>query len=379
MDEISREAVTTSGVPPKRNVSGRRRTLRWLAPVGAAGVVALVASGALSADAKPNLPPQTAAQLLASVGRAEVAGFSGTVVEKASLGLPQLPNLGGDSSSTGLLGMLSGSHTSRIWYAGPTKQRIALLGALGEQDVFRDGRELWQWDSDTKNATHTVLPAGAAKVPTPAETATMTPSQAAEQALQMIDPTTAVSTDSAEMVAGRAAYTLVLSPKDAKSRVGSVRISLDGKTKVPLGVQVIARGATQPALDVSFTRIDFSTPSDDFFSFAPPPGANVKQSADQPKAPVATPEPKVAAESYQTIGNGWTTVAKLTGVPSLADLGKQSKDAAAVLGGLPTVSGTWGTGRLFSSALINALFTSDGRVFVGAVDPDVLYQAAGQK
>ena len=44
--------------------------------------------------------------------------------------------------------MLSGSHTARVWYAGPTKQRFALLGTLGETDVFHDGTDLWQWDSD---------------------------------------------------------------------------------------------------------------------------------------------------------------------------------------------------------------------------------------
>ncbi|HEY2043043.1 MAG TPA: hypothetical protein VGH11_10240 [Jatrophihabitans sp.] len=360
------------------NSAGQRRALRWLVPVGAAGVVAVIASGALSASANPNLQPQTAAQLLAAISNAEVAGFSGTVVEKASLGLPQLPNIGGQSPNTGLLGMLTGSHTSRIWYGGQTKQRVAMLDSLGEQDVFRNGTQLWQWDSNSRTAVHTLLPADAGKASPPA-TSTLTPDQAAKQALSMIDPSTKVSTDSTSVVAGRSAYTLVLTPRDTRSRVGSVRISVDGKTKIPLGVQLIARGKDKPALDVAFTRISFSVPSDNFFNFAPPPNATVKQGSGQ-----STQQPNangldLAKAGGTPIGKGWTTVVKLTGVPSLSEIGKQSKDAGALLDAFPEVKGSWGTGRLFSSALLSALFTSDGTVYVGAVDPDLLYQAAEHK
>jgi hypothetical protein len=76
------------------------------------------------------------------------------------------------------------------------------------------------------------------------------------------------------------------------------------------------------------------------------------------------------------MGSGWTTIAKVTGVPSIAALGKQDGQATALLGSLPRVSGTWGTGRLFTSTLLTALITDDGRAYVGPVDPDLLYKAA---
>src|SRR5580704_16803435 len=89
-----------------------RRIWRWGIPVAAVGVIALVASGALSAGASPNLPNLSSAQLLAAVESAHVDGFSGQLVEEASLGLPQLPSAGGDSgSSVSLTSLLSGSHT----------------------------------------------------------------------------------------------------------------------------------------------------------------------------------------------------------------------------------------------------------------------------
>lgn len=354
---------------------GSRRALRWLVPLGAVGVVALLASGALSADAKGNLPAQSAAQLLAEVGNSKVAGFSGTVVEKASLGLPELPALGGDSAGTGPLGLLTGSHTARVWYAGETKQRIALLDSLGEQDMFRDGRQLWQWNSDTRTATHSTLPDAAAASATPAPV--LTPDAAARRALDLIGPSTVVSTDRAGTVAGRAAYVLVLTPKDAHSRVGSVRISVDGKTKVPLAVQVYPRSSQKAAIDISFTRFSDAVPSNDNFDWTPPAGVAVTEPTPS-RHPSGYQAPVSEVPAMSKVGDGWTTVAQLKNVPSLAALGKQSKEADVLLGSLPQVHGAWGSGRLFSSRLVTALFTTDGRVFVGAVDPELLYQAAAR-
>jgi len=357
---------------PYRN---RRRALRWLVPVAAAGVVAVVASGALSADARPNLPSRSAAQLLAAIGRSKVADFSGTVVAKASLGLPELPDLGAADATSNPLSLLTGSHTIRVWYAGENKQRLALLGTLGETDVFRNGRSVWQWDSQSRTAEHTVLPAGAA-LPDPTRLPNITPDQAAREALALIDPSTDVRTDSAALVAGRAAYTLVLTPKSGGSRVGQVRISLDGKTTIPLAVQVYPRGSSKPAIDVSFTRFDSSTPSDDNFTWTPPSGAKVTQRQSE-----AGPAPSLPAghPGVTALGSGWTTVLRVSGLPGIAALGQQDRQLAPVLGALPRVSGRWGSGWLFQSSLVTALITTDGRAYLGAVDPDALYRAAAAK
>ena len=370
----------------------RRRALRWLVPLGAAGIIALLASGVLSATATPSLAPQTAAQLIASISTSSVDGFSGTVVEKASLGLPELPNVGGSGATTGITGLLTGSHTSRIWYGGPSKQRVALLDSFGEQDVFRNARELWTWHSDQKTYTHTVLPAdagaGAGKgMHEPPGTPTISPDDAALRALALIEPSTTVTTDHSSVVAGRAAYTLVLTPKDPATRVGSIRISVDGKTKLPLGVQIYARNADHAALDVSFTRIDFSVPGDEYFTFTPPSGATSAPDSFGGQGAFSLGTGKSSHPDVTTVGRGWTTVVKINGVPSVlggapGPSGKGANDEetlSGVLGALPPVTGSWGSGRLFQSALISALFTNDGRILIGAVDPAVLYAAAGTR
>ncbi|HYT10199.1 MAG TPA: hypothetical protein VEL73_06010, partial [Mycobacteriales bacterium] len=225
--------------------------LRWAAPVAAAASVGLVASGVLTAQADPPLPPKTAAQLLADVQGARVDGLSGTIVQDSDLGLPALPDIGSGHGGSSLTSLLTGSHTLRVWYAGDTKQRLALLGSLGETDVVRNGQDAWFWSSDSNSATHYKLPPPSAHKPEPTPPSPLTPQQAAQQALAAIDPTTSVSTDGTRPVAGRKAYELVLAPRDSRSLIGQVRIAVDALTSVPLRVQVFSRAsAAGPAFSV---------------------------------------------------------------------------------------------------------------------------------
>ncbi len=45
---------------------------------------------------------------------------------------------------------------------------------------------------------------------------------------------------------------------------------------------------------------------------------------------------------------------------------------------LPEVSGAWGSGRLLKGTLFTAVLTDDGRMAIGAVPAEVLYEALGQ-
>jgi hypothetical protein len=216
-----------------------------------------------------------------------------------------------------------------------------------------------------------------------------TPQEAADQALAAIDPTTAVTTTGAAKVAGRNAYELVLAPRDTASLVGQVRLAIDAEKHIPLGVDVYAKDATAPAVRVAFQQISFEVPDAQQFTFNPPPGTKVTEpSADdiaKERDKALTPEAKKEAEKKaaeagtKVVGTGWTSVlvAKLPAADGDkgGDAGSQLE---AVIGTLPKVSGTWGSGHLLSSALFSALVTDDGRILVGAVAPEKLYEAAGK-
>jgi len=116
----------------------------------------------------------------------------------------------------------------------------------------------------------------------------------AKQILAAVGPTTVVSLQQNVTVAGQGAYQLAIAPKDSRSLIGQIRIAVDAGRYLPLRVQVFARGATSPALQVGFTTVSFGRPAASNFTFTPPPGAKVKTTIVPASAPRSTAAKKVA-------------------------------------------------------------------------------------
>jgi hypothetical protein len=343
--------------------------------VPGAGILAIGVAAAVatipSASAAPVLAPRTAAQLLASVGQASHVQFTGTVVETASLGLPSLPsNLTGDSSSP--YALLTGSHTMRIWYGSPDHFRLSVPGTLSETDLVRDGGTLWEWESGSDDAAKFTV---ADKKVDDTRTAPLTPQQAASEALSEVGPTTTVSTDPNVSVAGQSAYELVLAPKSHQSLIGQVRIAVDSANGLPLRVEVFARGATSPAIQVGYTQVQFVAPASSELTFTPPPGSHVTSGqADHGHAPGQS----LGQETpMKTFGTSWLSVVQLPGSVLGQMSGKDQELTSALFGTAVNVSGSWGSGRLIRTSLVDILITDNGNtMYVGAVQPSVLYAAA---
>jgi outer membrane lipoprotein-sorting protein len=390
------------------SVLSSRPALRWLVPAAAA--VAVIGGGAaigrFAAVAEPSLPERSAAQLLVDLQTARLDGLSGTVVQTADLGLPELPALAGQVTN-GLTSLVSGSNTLRVWYNGPEQARVALLSSLGETDVIRNGQDVWIWYSQQNKAEHYRmsetdagrnaapgkghLPEGIDPSQLPA-----TPKDAAEQALKAIDPTTEVTTGRNAQVAGRDAYELILAPRDKASLVGQVRLAIDAKEHLPLRVEVYPKGADEPAFKVAFSQISFERPDASRFRFNPPANAVIEEkSVDDAEKATERAAEKAAEKAAErakrhadgrgsaVIGEGWTTVfvtrvgEASAGSPEPGAKGQEADQGLALLNQLPKVDGSWGSGRLLTSKLFSALLTDDGRLLIGAVSPATLYEAAG--
>jgi len=348
-------------------MSNRPRAL-WSAPVLTIAAVTAIAAwpGSASANPHPDLPARTPAQLLADVEHSSVQHFSGTVVETARFGLPALP--GADSAALSWQTLVTGSHTVRVWVDGASKQRIALLAQLSESDVIHNGRDLWTFASDSQTVGHATL--AAQQRTARKQIARSTPVGVADEALQAIDPSTKVSVDLTQRVAGRAAYTLVLTPRDTRSTVSRIAIAIDAKRKMPLRVQVFG-SATQPAFEIGFSDISFSQPSAKTFAFTAPKGATVSKdlfpllAGRQERQ--ATPGSK-SGPDVKTVGDGWTSVLVVkgagTGMLGGGEIGK-------LFTAQPDGS------RLLQTALLNVLVTPDGTVALGAVQPQLLRAAVG--
>lgn len=399
--------------------------MRWGVPVAAVAVVAAaVGAGPVIAAVRgePSLPERTAEQLLAELienGRTgRTRPLSGTVVETASLGLPELPGLGAGAGSASPSSLLAGTNQIKLWYGGPDRIRLALPGRMSETDLIRNGDQMWLWESATNTATRIRARAGAQETdgegagrrdgrepaPTPDPEA-LAPPELARRILAQADDSTAVSVTATERVAGRAAYQLVIAPKDEASLVREVRLAVDGETLVPLRVQVYADGAAEPAFEVGFTSVTFTPPAPEMFAFTPPPGAKVVEAGPEPGdggepgTPPAGEEPSERrrdreAAGARVIGAGWTAVVSVPmteqdlveaarrnageGSGAARNAEQAEELVRNVLNSARPVSGAWGTGKVIETKLVSVLITDDGRVLAGAVTPEALIEAAGK-
>ncbi|GAA4704088.1 LolA family protein [Phytohabitans rumicis] len=360
------------------SVMSSRPALRWLVPAAAVAVVigGGAAVGTLAATAEPSLPERSAEQLLVDLQTARLEGLSGTVVQSADLGLPALASLtGGGSGSADLASLISGSNTLRVWYSGPDKARVALMGTLGETDVIRNGKDVWMWESRANKATHTTLSLDDTEQHQLPDGLPTTPQEAADRALAAVSPSTEVTVGRSATIAGRDAYELVLAPRDKTSLVGQIRIAIDATEHVPLRFEVFPKGSDQTAFQVSFTQVNFDRPDDQQFTFNPPPGAKVEEGA-KPPATGERQKDSTDTSGFTTVGEGWTTVLV---AKAPAGNGEESEQAAGVLQALPKVSGAWGSGHVLTGRLFTVLVTDDGRVLAGLVSPERLYEVAATK
>jgi outer membrane lipoprotein-sorting protein len=401
------------------------RRLRWIAPfaAGAAIAAAAILPGVAAGSDHPSLPAQSATQLLAAMATAPAPQLSGTVVETARLGLPQLPSTGASDASLNLQNLITGSHTARVWLDGDQRQRVALVGDLAESDVVHNGTDVWIYSSTADQATHVKVSAAqqADAVRAATKEVPLTPAQLAAEIVAKVTPSTAVSVDSTVRVAGRPAYQIVLKPKDSASLITSVTIALDSQTKVPLRVQVFGRDTGTPALESGFTDVTFAQPPSSVFHFVPPTGATVTQATpgqlvggvtglggvdgmggggkNLPRAagPAPTTAPAKQQDSTRTIGSGWTAVV-VRDLSGTALSGLVASDAAdgtnpprGVTGQIRTRVASGSSelltlllrsatkvpqGHVISTALFTALITNDGHLYVGAVDAAALERVA---
>jgi outer membrane lipoprotein-sorting protein len=405
----------------------RRGSVRALVPLSVVAVIAGNAALAPTlANAAPSLPSISAQQLLTRIAGSHVDAFSGTVSVSANLGLPQLPNLVGSANP---LSLISGTHLLEVAVNGPTQQRVALMDQLSEYDFVHNGKQIWTYDSETNAVGKGTLESAEASAESGTKDKaakikqlrqeerkeglaleTLTPQAAAQQLLAAITPTTKVSVGSPRTVAGRSAYLLVLQPKQQGSLIGEVEISVDSATGVPLGVALYPVGSATPFFSLAFTQVDLTAPASSRFAFTPPKGATVSPlgsaQSGSPKAPAGiTPQ----SLDPQVVGDGWLTAVELHGI-SLGQLnaalssaghavesgdGSTSPGAGSgssqlisggvngylstLLGSGKTVTGAFGSGKLYTTNVLTVLITDDGRVFLGPVTAGVLEADAAKQ
>jgi outer membrane lipoprotein-sorting protein len=355
-----------------------RTGFRWLP---AAVVPVVIAVGAIAvpwqAGAAVDLPEKSPREVLALAASSSVDALSGTIEQSSHLGLPELPALADPAAegADGLLELLTGSHSARVYLDGPDQARLQVKDRLAERDLILNGSDAWFYDFDQNAAIHAALPADVQPRTEARDGAMGTPEQLADHFLSSVEPSTEVTLANNVSVAGRSAYSLVLTPRASETLTRSVTIAVDSATGMPLSVNVLARGQKQPAFELAFTELKFEAPDASLFSFKPPAGATVTEQLIPSHTDAMTQAPSAefdAMAGMQPVvtGSGWDAVVELPAVAVPADVldsplfGELTRQVAG--------------GRVLSSSLLNVLLTDDGRVLIGSVPVERLLTAAGR-
>ncbi|MFJ9410281.1 outer membrane lipoprotein carrier protein LolA [Streptomyces sp. NPDC101393] len=403
----------------------RRKAVRYAVPVAVAGIAAATIGlvPAFAGSGSPDLPEISAQDLIAKMAKSDAQQLSGTVRVSTDLGLPSLPGgagaLGGGqagrekgadaaSPQSKLMELASGEHTLHVAADGPDKQRVSIVDKAAEYSLIHNGGEVWAYDSGSNTAIHSKAGGRAEAGKThdmpkglPKALKDATPQDLAKEALKAAGDTTSVTVDGTAKVAGQDAYQLVIKPKQSGSTIGSIRVSVDADNGVPLKFTLTPKSGGAAAVDVGYTDVDFAKPAASTFAFTPPKGAKVvdgdKQRAKAPKGAEGLHPGKdlkdlkglkdakgakdlKGAGGLNIIGKGWTSIATIKGAGSGLPSGKADGaggDAAGFLDSIgDKVTGSFGSGRVFSTRLVNVLMTDHGTVYAGAVDKQTLIDAA---
>jgi hypothetical protein len=249
------------------------------------------------ADDDPTLPPVTAQELLASAIEAasRPLSVSGAVSTTLDLGLPELPAaVGSGATLPDALASLTGEQRWKLW-SSSDGLRIAHLLPAREQDLVVSRTDAWWWDSQELRAVHldvteirdrlegrdAATTAGTIRSPlSPTSTMPIDPVALARALMDGLAPCASVSVQGTDRVAGRDAYVLALIPLASDSLVGSVLISIDSQTRVPLRVEVRTSDGDDAPISAGFTSIAFAPVDPAMFRFVPPPGADVREAGD---------------------------------------------------------------------------------------------------
>jgi outer membrane lipoprotein-sorting protein len=392
---------TDGGGTDRRGTARASRKRLLLVSAAVATVAGSVAAGTALA-AGPSLPSVSPQTLLARALSSHQQVFSGTIESTVDLGLPsslvsQLPSaLGSPGAKSGaaadpqaqqaeqqLLSLLSGTHDFDVAVDGPNRQAFSSTDTGRTVRFIHNGTEAWSYDSQSNQATQFTGINPDEATTHPSAPAMTTPADATRM-LQEIAPFSSVSVDGNSMVAGRQVYVLVISPKGNGSTIGDVRLSVDAKTDMPLGVQVDPSDGGSPIADVRFASISYNEPAASAFDFTLPQGAklttkSVQQAAGDKHGPAqpGAQNPKGSqgaqghADDVQVLGTGWTTVYKIS--PSATAKNGKGGNPADVLKSLGhSVPG----GTLFTTKAFNVLITDNGTVYAGAVTPQYLENLA---
>ena len=254
----------------------RSRLMILISLVVLAAVALVIGVAVAGADQSDPLPAVTAPQLLAQMAQAgDLTAVSGEIAWHNGLfgDLSQAS----DMAYLPAQSPLTSSGSGRIWVSD-AGLKVESQGSGGDQVVVVDkaSRTAWVYDS-AQNAVREITVTGSApaETPSPAPSASaLTPEMISLYLLRLSSQAT-VAVAGQTKVAGQDAYQLRFTPTATDTALGYVQAAVDGKTMLPLQLEIYARGGTTPVIKFGFTSVSYDPIDASTFTFTPPAGAKV--------------------------------------------------------------------------------------------------------
>jgi outer membrane lipoprotein-sorting protein len=292
-------------------------------------------------------------------------------------GALQIPDLG---VGTDIPALLSGTNRLRAWWNGPTSYRVDRVTFAAESDVYRNGEQIWTWDSDHRIA---VLTAGKPQIPLPGPQDAL-PGNLARRLLAQAKPAD-LHMAGARRIAGHTVLAMTWKPNDARSTISQVTVWVDQDNGLPLSVEVRSISGGR-AFSSSFLDIHFTAPDPSVLKFNPYADPTAIRENTEPGAPQSAaatftlphtigdlpeglPERSPPSPLIATYGTGPTIVA----VTALDPQAAGALEGQINSPGHPPVKGAFGTGALIETPLITGLIfatNTNGYVLLGTVTRD---------
>ena len=324
-------------------------TSRLLALIGGL-VIAIAAGTAIAVAATSNGPVPKAKPLAQSIhdalGAAPVKGITADV--SFTNNLISSDDLPGETADP----LLQGTRHGRVWLSNDGRMRIELQGDNGDANLVVGKNSFWVSDPMQHTVYEGTLPAdtsghkdktAAHRVPTVAQIQSRL-----TRLMRQVDVGGA-RTSSPGDVAGRAAYSVSVSPKHSGGLLGQAQLAWDAATGVPLRVAIYARGNPTPVLALSATNISYGQISGSDLNIAPPAGDKVvKVSGADMHGAVGQTARAARAKAKHARVHGVAAVARRVpftlGAP--AALAGLPREAVSLLdwGGKPAALVTYGQG-----------------------------------
>lgn len=367
------------------SVVGRGTRWRWVAvALGVAAAIGLptvvpTAASMLDRAGQPAARPAPAELVALALASTDVA-HEGIAQTRGSLGLPDLPRLGGVPD------LLGSTTKTRVWWSSPQSWRVDLLSASGEVDTYGSGTDLVQWDFEDRELTFVVGSDGA-RLPRADD---LLPPQAVRWILTALGPDDELSPLADRWVAGRSAAGVRVVPADERSTVARVDLWIDVDSGLPVEAHVVGMDG-RDALESRFLQLDVTAP--DPAVLRPPDPSGVRRdwtstqdlaAAVDLNAPWRLPDALAGLPASRTVLQGTATygagLVRFAVLPLPPDLAGDTLDAAVTAGAVALdVAG--GDAVLVTSTVLNAVVArgadrDHAYVLAGFVTPETLETAA---